>query len=109
MNFLFLFLFLFFYKGSSTIIKIDKTLKNPNSYKLCKDCKNFLPAMYGDKFDVGNHLGRCTLYGKINLINGEVDHEYASIARSLNDMCGVNATYFEYNNASELGIHIYPL
>jgi len=106
MNFLFLFLFIFLYEGSSTIIRIDKT---KNNYKLCKDCKNFLPAMYGDKFDMGNHLGRCNLYGKINLINGEIDHEYASIARSLNDMCGVNAIYFEHNNASELGIHIYPL
>ena len=105
----FLFLFLFFYKGLTTIIRIDKTSKNQNSYKLCRDCKNFIPALYGGKFDVGNHLGRCSLYGKINLINGEVDHEYASIARSLNDMCGVNATYFEHKNASDFGAHIYPL
>jgi hypothetical protein len=99
-------LFLFLYECLSTIVRIDKT---KNNYKLCKDCKNFLPTMYGDKFDIGNHMGRCNLYGKINLISGEIDHEYASIARSFSDMCGINATYFENLDTSELGVHNYPL
>lgn len=101
--------FLFLNTTLSTIIRIDKTSKNKSSYKLCKDCKNFLPTMYGDKFDIGNHMGKCNLYGKINLINGEIEHDYASTARSFDDMCGINGTYFEKKTTSELGVHMYPL
>lgn len=102
----FLLYFLLLNTTLTTIIRIDKT---KNSYKLCKDCKHFLPTMYGDKFDIGNYMGRCSLYGKINLINGEIEHDYASTARSFDDMCGTNATHFEKITTSELGVHMYPL
>jgi hypothetical protein len=100
--------FLFFNVGLAAIIPLDKT-NNYKSIKLCKDCRHFLPTLYGDKYDYGNHLGRCNLYGKINVINGEIEHEYASIVRKFDDMCGINGTHFEKSNTHEMGTHVYPL
>jgi hypothetical protein len=107
---LYLFIFLFFYRGLTKIIKLDKTSKNYNHYKLCKDCKHFLPTFIGDKYDVGDYFGKCNLYGKINLVTGEIDNEYASNVRIFDTMCGINATHFENKNkTTELGSYIYPL
>jgi hypothetical protein len=112
MKFLFLFsflcLFLFPENSSAAIIQLDKT-NNYKSVKLCKDCRHFLPTMYGDRYDIGNHLGRCNLFGKMNVINGEIEHEYATIVRKFDDMCGINGTHFEKSNTHEVGTHVYPL
>lgn len=89
-------------------IQLDKT-NNYKSIKLCKNCRHFLPTMYGDRYDIGNHLGRCNLFGQMNVINGEIEHEYATLVRKCEDMCGINATRFEQTNTSELGHHVYPL
>lgn len=101
-------LFLTFDFVSAAIIQLDKT-NNYKGIKLCKNCKHFLPTMYGDRYDIGNHLGRCNLFGKMNVINGEIEHEYAAIVRKFEDMCGINATHFEQANTSEMGNHVYPL
>jgi len=92
----------------AAIIQLDKT-NNYKSIKLCKHCRHFLPTMYGDRYDIGNHLGRCNLFGKMNVINGEIEHEYATIVRKFDDMCGINATRFEQTNTPEMGNHVYPL
>ena len=65
--------------------------------------------MYGDKFDIGRHIGRCRLYDKINLVTGEIEHEYASVVRSIDSMCGINGTHFEDNILSEVEKNMYPL
>ncbi len=45
--------------------------------KLCKTCKHFIPPPHKDlKF------GRCSLFGEINLIDGEVSYPFASNVRS---------------------------
>ena len=108
MNNVFIYLFFFINSVWSATIQMDKTGGYKN-YKLCKDCKFFLPTMYGGKFDIGRHMGRCSLYGKINLVTGEIEHEYASIVRSMDSMCGINGTHFEENNFSEIEKNLYPL
>jgi len=92
----------------AAIIQLDN-MNNYKSIKLCKDCRHFLPTLYGDRYDIGNHLGRCNLFGKMNVINGEIEHEYATIVRKFDDMCGINGTRFEQTNTPEMGNHVYPL
>jgi hypothetical protein len=102
------YLFCFLNNVFAATIQMDKTAGYKN-YKLCKNCKHFLPTMYGDKFDIGKHMGRCSLYGKINLVTGEIEHEYASIVRSMDSMCGINGTYFEDNSFSEVEKNMFPI
>ncbi len=45
------------------------------SSKLCKDCKHFKSDPTGARF------GKCSLYGKQNLVDGKIEYSYASIAR----------------------------
>ena len=54
-----------------------------DSAKICKDCKYYIP-----------HQKRCTLYGTIDMVTGEVDFLHAVIARN-DEHCGKEARYFE--------------
>jgi hypothetical protein len=65
--------------------------------------------MYSDKFDIGKHMGKCSLYGKINLVTGEIEHEYASVVRSIDNMCGLNGTHFEDSTENVIIKNMYPL
>jgi hypothetical protein len=106
---LFFSLFLYFTYNLAIIIPMDKNYKNYKDYKLCKNCKHFLPTLLGGKYDIGNHYGKCDLYGKINLITGEIEHEHALIARKYDDMCGINGTNFENLDDYIIENHKYPL
>jgi len=59
----------------------------------CRTCKYFEPAQGflspKDKIRYGN----CLYYGRKDLINGEVTHPFASVARVYED-CGVNGTRY---------------
>ena len=67
---------------------------NPNFIKnvdkpICKDCKYF---KYDSNYNDFNY-GKCTNFGRKNLIDGKITFEDVVKARS--DDCGVNATFFE--------------
>lgn len=61
---------------------------------LCIDCKHFLNS---DPFFKANRAeyGHCRQFYNINLVTGEKTYDFASIARSYENMCGVNASHFE--------------
>jgi len=73
-----------FFLNPSFIKNIDKPV--------CKDCKYF---KY-DTFYKDYTFGRCTKFGKKDLITGKIIFEDVTLARSQD--CGVNATYFETQN-----------
>lgn len=57
--------------------------------KLCKDCKYYvLPLPPHEK---NKKLGKCALFGTVNLIDGEVDYKFVSDVRPL----ACNGKYFE--------------
>lgn len=98
----FLSFILYFSYNLAVIIPMNKNYKNYKDYKLCKNCKHFLPTTFGGNLDIENNFGKCDLYGKINLVTGKIEHEYAEIVRKYDDMCGINGTYFETTNSSVL-------
>ncbi len=60
-----------------------------NTLKLCKDCKYYvLPLPPQEK---NKKLGKCALFGNVNLVDGEVDYKYVSDVRPA--LC--NGKYFE--------------
>lgn len=65
-----------------------------NSEKpVCKTCVHFRPAPFMPPGDAIRH-GTCRYYGKKDLLDGRVTHEFATIARRYND-CGENGTRYE--------------
>ena len=52
------------------------TPQAPPQSKLCKNCKHFKTD-----FMTGVQYGKCTLYGKQDLVDGHIVYDYASVAR----------------------------
>jgi hypothetical protein len=65
--------------------------------KLCIDCKYFVGEESRWPYDDAPQAkyGKCKLFGKINLVSGEINYEYASLAREDDKMCGKNGKLFE--------------
>lgn len=55
--------------------------------KLCKDCKFFIA-----------NKNECSKFGELDLLYGKHDYKYAKRSRENNDLCGLEAKYFEENN-----------
>lgn len=53
------------------------------SVKICRDCRFYIP-----------HKKQCTLYGTLDIVNGDVEFLHCVIARN-DEYCGKEARYFE--------------
>jgi len=51
--------------------------------KLCINCKHFIP----DRRE-------CVIFGKTELVSGEIDYDYASSARNDDEKCGTAGKYY---------------
>lgn len=60
----------------------------PPQKKICRDCIHFI----GDTDD-------CRLFKDTNIITGELTYPRASQIRADSEKCGIDAVYFEENNA----------
>ena len=60
----------------------------PPQQKICRDCIHF----------IGN-TDECRLFKDTNIITGEVSYSHASQIRADSEKCGIEAIYFEENNA----------
>ena len=58
---------------------------------VCKDCKFFIPFENKEQYT----LGRCMLFGKKNIVSGEITHEFADVCRISSNKCGYNGTFYE--------------
>ena len=62
--------------------------KNP----ICKNCVYFKPYKNDKKF---YDLGKCTNFGKMDIISGIIDYKYAYDCRTNDNLCSLNGTYYE--------------
>lgn len=59
--------------------------------KICKTCKHY-------RLDVGvsdQTLGRCQLYGVIELVSGNIVNDFAGVVRDDEAKCGFEAKFYE--------------
>ncbi len=74
---------------SSFIIKT----KNP-----CINCLNYIKYKYRNPYDeiydTNPILGNCRLFGKENLVTGEIKYDKALLCRLDDSKCGEKAKYF---------------
>lgn len=71
------------------IIKSLNFIKNINK-PVCKDCIHFVKPSHNDI-----ELGKYKLFGKKNIISGEILYDYASLCRDNETECGINAKYYK--------------
>ena len=71
-----------------------------NSEKLCINCKYFI-AHWPDEPIKNGDYGKCKLVGKMSLITGKIEHEYAKFVRNNESECGENGNLFVKNNDKE--------
>lgn len=64
----------------------------------CINCANYINYKYtypyDEIYDSTNKLGNCSIFGKQNLVTGEIEYEYASICRINESKCGKEGKYY---------------
>jgi len=71
------------YKKYNTLIYQMRTKS------LCINCKHFIPNV-----PYNSLLGRCKMFGDVDLITGDISYNTASLCRKYDHFCGKNAKYF---------------
>ena len=68
----------------------------PQNIKLCIHCKYFIGHWHDSPDKVIDHdkYGKCKLFGKISIITGKTEYDYAKIIRNNNSLCGENGKLF---------------
>lgn len=67
-----------------------------NNLKYCTDCIHYI----GD-------VEKCGLFGKLNIVNGKIENQYASKIRNDEEKCGKASKYFIKNNFKSLSSLFY--
>lgn len=77
-----------------------KRTKNP-----CINCVNFMNHKYTDPYDEIYYseiqLGKCSIFGKQNLVTGEIDYDFAAVCRINESKCGNEGRYYYENETTD--------
>jgi len=98
-----LYLPIFYVSTKNINNKIIKNIDIPS----CKNCVYFKPS-YFDK-DFSSSLTKCHKFGTKNIINDEINYDYADSCRNDNNKCGIEGKFFEKENNINLKILIHKL
>ena len=70
-------------------------IKTPNP---CINCINYIKYKYNNPYDEiyarKTVVGDCSIFGKQNLVTGEIEHEDALVCRTDYSKCGKEGKYF---------------
>lgn len=91
-----------FYLFITTLSIENKRFIENINVPLCKNCLYFTHHKYPEFFD----LGRCTKFGKMDIVSGEIDYQYAYTRRNNDKFCGYNGTYFEERKYPDITLSI---
>lgn len=78
-----------------------KDMKN-NIPKLCINCKYFIAdeVRWPDEISNNSQLGKCKLFGKLDVVTGDIIYDYAYSVRNDKGLCGETGKLFETNKES---------
>jgi len=83
-------------------IETKQFIKNFN-VPICKNCVYFRPYKNDVKF---YDLGKCTKFGKMDIISGIIEYNYAFNCRTSEDLCSFNGSFFEERKHSNITLSI---
>jgi len=66
-------------------------------YPFCVKCKHFMPEKYyyPDDPPPDDRLGKCGLFGEVNIVTGSIEYDFAKHARNDFKRCGIKGSLFE--------------
>ena len=70
---------------------------------ICKNCVYFKPYKNDEKI---YDLGKCTKFGKMDILSGIIEYNYAYTCRISNDLCSFNGTYYEERKHPNITLQI---
>lgn len=67
-----------------------------NITPLCINCSHFITHHTNCSFNdiLNNSYAKCKLFGRIDMVSGEVHYSKASLCRQIDNLCGKNARHF---------------
>ena len=80
-----------------TLIKQFSNFILHKELPLCIKCVHFICDVTNYPYDTLPNdavSGKCKLFGKKNMVTGEIDNNYAIDCRNLENKCGENGKYF---------------
>lgn len=69
-------------------------IKNSN-YPICFNCAHFIKYQDSNLDNDHRAFGKCKKFGKMDLVSGEVKHDYAEHCRNDDRRCGEKAAFYE--------------
>ena len=78
-------------------------IKNLSSFIKCRDlpacinCVHFIEDQSNYPYDPppsDEKYGKCKLFGRQNMVTGNINYEYASLCRENEEKCGKNGKFF---------------
>ena len=76
----------------TTVFSIEKQFITNSKVPICKNCVYFKPYKHDEKF---YDLGKCTKFGKMDILSGIIEYKYAYNCRTSDNLCSFNGTYYE--------------
>ena len=66
-------------------------------YPFCVSCKHFMPEKYyyPDDRPPDDRLGKCGLFGEVDIVTGSIEYDFAKHARNDFKRCGIKGYLFE--------------
>jgi hypothetical protein len=66
-------------------------------YPFCVKCKHFMPEKYyyPDDPPPDDRLGKCGLFGEVDIVTGSIEYDFAKHARNDFKRCGIKGSLFE--------------
>ena len=88
----------------TTVFSMEKKQFIINSkVPICKNCVYFKPYKNDEKI---YDLGKCTKFGKMDILSGIIEYNYAYNCRTNNDLCSFNGTYYEERKHPNITLQI---
>ena len=88
----------------TTVFSMEKKQFIINSkVPICKNCVYFKPYKNDEKI---YDLGKCTKFGKMDILSGIIEYNYAYTCRISNDLCSFNGTYYEERKHPNITLQI---
>jgi hypothetical protein len=88
----------------TTVFSVEKKQFIINSkVPICKNCVYFKPYKNDEKI---YDLGKCTKFGKMDILSGIIEYNYAYNCRISNHLCSFKGTYYEERKHPNITLQI---
>jgi len=65
--------------------------------KICRTCAYYIPAVRGEKYEIGAYMGKCRKFGFVEPKTNELQYQSSVSARLNENQCGNKAKCYEKN------------